>query len=567
MCVENITSMKKILFLATSILLRAAVADSPVLAQTTNTWTADTTQNLADQTQIYGSNSPYLDGGAVAAQISGGPWTLDQGPAAAGEYNLIPPAKALPSNETGDPNPATHYCSTFATELGNGTYEEGTGVVGLNTSNDKSSGTAATSYMQPFYYQYTTKVSGSGTSTYLEGYFDYRAKDTDEAIVVAYSNNSGLTWTFQQEGLELNPGLCPSGGSKTNEKTYPAVTGTNNPYSYVTGYDDLLNFPTDASGSGSPGATDDGQGHPTVITAPNGNTYLYTLDRSENPQDGNTPDGPVDYLGLVVHQLTTAQNSSNTQPLTGVPATSPDTVTNKGTRTNGLLNPDGIIASVPGTNPLEVIYVQKQLGADSTYLPQSELCPSPPFGYQKGQPPNTDYVTVRLATTSDGINFTDKGPVLGLNDQTTISPNGIRYIASIGSLLRLPGNRYGLIFAGGNCLDADSDSFHFIGYAESSDLRNWTVVNGINNPLISVQLESGTYTDGNNYTIPANSPLIPTEQWFQDRAYTPNAIVTGTNEISLIFSGYSTDSPSSNYANYRTIGQVYLKSSLPLLPF
>jgi hypothetical protein len=555
--------MKKILFLATSILLSAAVADSPVLAQTTNTWTADTTQNSLDQTQIYGGNGP-IDGGAVAAQITGGPWTLDQGPAA--DYSLIPPTTTLPQGDT--PNPATHYCSTFATKLtsgpNSGTYEEGTGVVGLNTSNNKSSGTAATSYMQPFYYQSTTAVSGSGTSTYLEGYFDYRPKDTDEAIVVAYSNNSGLTWTFQQEGLELNPGLCPSGGSKTNEQTYPAVTGTNNPYTYVTGYDDLLNFPTDASGSGSPGAADDGQGHPTVITAPNGNTYLYTLDRSENPQDGNTPDGPVDDLGLVVHQLTTAQNSSNPQPLTGVPATSPDTVTNKGTRTNGLLNPDGIIASVPGTNPLIVIYVQKQLGQDPNLLPSNELCPSPTFGFQKGATPNTDYVTVRLARTSDGINFTDMGPVTGLNDQTTTSETGVRYIASIGTLLRLPNNRYGLFFAGGNCIDADSDAFHFIGYAESSNLRTWTIVNGITNPIVSV----GTETDPNtNVTIPSTPALIPTEQWFEQRAYTPNAIVTGPNEVSLIFSGYSTDSPKNNYANYRTIGQVYLKSSLQLLPF
>ena len=34
-------------------------------------------------------------------------------------------------------------------------------------------------------------------------------------------------------------------------------------------------------------------------------------------------------------------------------------------------------------------------------------------------------------------------------------------------------------------MDADSDSFHYIGYAESRDLIHWRVVNGINNPIVS----------------------------------------------------------------------------------
>ena len=43
-----------------------------------------------------------------------------------------------------------------------------------------------------------------------------------------------------------------------------------------------------------------------------------------------------------------------------------------------------------------------------------------------------------------------------------------------------------LLFSGGNCIDGDSDAFHFIGYAESSDLLNWTVINGIDHPIASV---------------------------------------------------------------------------------
>jgi hypothetical protein len=42
-----------------------------------------------------------------------------------------------------------------------------------------------------------------------------------------------------------------------------------------------------------------------------------------------------------------------------------------------------------------------------------------------------------------------------------------------------------LLFSGGDCIDGGSDAFHYIGYAESSDLIHWHVVNGINNPIVS----------------------------------------------------------------------------------
>ena len=60
--------------------------------------------------------------------------------------------------------------------------------------------------------------------------------------------------------------------------------------------------------------------------------------------------------------------------------------------------------------------------------------------------------------------------------------NGTRWLATAGTLLVLKNNRYGLLFSGGSCIDADSDAFHYIGYAESDDLMNWTVINGFDNP-------------------------------------------------------------------------------------
>jgi hypothetical protein len=475
--------MKKMLFIASSALLSVAAFGVTCYSSVPqNSWTAATAP--------------------VEAKITGGPWTLGQGP-------------------TTPTLPSVDYCVNGVPQPNNGT-----------------------NLMQPYYYPF---VTGSGKN--LQGYFDYRAKDTNEAVVAAKSKDGGLTWTFQNEVLELNPGLCPSSDSKTNAQTYPATT-TPNPYPNPPASNVLLSTAT-----GSPGATDDGQGHSTVLKI-GGVSRLYTIDRSVNP-DGVDNLGSVDNLGLVVHTL-------RSKSLDGVEATSPDTVPNKGTRTTGLLNPDGILAEVPGSYPRAVLYVQKQLKADTTLLPPNQLCSSPTIGYQKGKAPNTDYVTVRLATTTDGVNFTDRGPVKGLNDQADTSLTGTRYIASRGTLIRLPDNRYGLFFSGGNCLDADSDAFHYIGYAESRDLRHWKVINGLDNPIASVQNTNVT-DPGTN--IPANPPLIPTQVWFQQRVYTPNAIINNDKQVSLIFAGYSVKGPSSDYSNYRTITQVTLNSALPISGF
>jgi hypothetical protein len=43
---------------------------------------------------------------------------------------------------------------------------------------------------------------------------------------------------------------------------------------------------------------------------------------------------------------------------------------------------------------------------------------------------------VRVATTTDGVNFTDVGPASGLFDPTTVKLNETRYLGS-GNLLRL----------------------------------------------------------------------------------------------------------------------------------
>lgn len=250
-------------------------------------------------------------------------------------------------------------------------------------------------------------------------------------------------------------------------------------------------------------------------------------------------------------------------------------------RTTGLLNPDGILAVVPGTYPVKVLYVQKQLEGDYSF-PAAQQCNNPPVvppNYPYTLSANHDVSTVRLAITLDGVNFIDLGPVTGLNDPTTVSYTGIRYVSPNGGLVALPGGKWGLFFGAGNCIDADSDSFHAIAYAESRDLIHWTVYNGINNPIAS--RPTATFTDqatGSLLTIPATPPVVGTTQaWFAGRVYAPNAIVNSNGTgVTLIFDGYNmgyaakkSNNPSGmkqDLSSYRNVGQVFLSSGGVVLP-
>ncbi|MBV8055699.1 MAG: hypothetical protein JO071_10715 [Deltaproteobacteria bacterium] len=91
--------------------------------------------------------------------ITGGPWTLEQSGAANG----------LKSSE---------YCASSD------------GITGTEIGNP------GTERMQPYYFPF---VVGQGSN--LQGYFDWRPKDTDEAVVAARSSDGGETWTFQDKVL------------------------------------------------------------------------------------------------------------------------------------------------------------------------------------------------------------------------------------------------------------------------------------------------------------------------------------------------------------------------------
>ena len=141
-----------------------------------------------------------------------------------------------------------------------------------------------------------------------------------------------------------------------------------------------------------------------------------------------------------------------------------------------------------------------------------------------------------------------------------------------------------MFFGAGNCLDNDSDGFHFIGYAETqnvvnhpSDLLLWNVINGLNNPIMSTD----TVTDSAaGWKYPSQTPVIsqtgvnllsPTQvlpwvppagyntNFFSGRLYDPQAIYTNATTLTFVFAGYNTPQPSNNLGDYRSIGRFQLQ--------
>jgi len=240
------------------------------------------------------------------------------------------------------------------------------------------------------------------------------------------------------------------------------------------------------------------------------------------------------------------------------------TTTDYSVETTGLLNPDGIVAVIPTSTQNTsktrlVLYVQKQLSAA---LPQN-ACGNP---VPTGNTINYDIDTIRLASTKDGIHFTDLGAT-NLLDPTTTSNLGIRYAAPNGSIVKFANGTFGLFFGAGNCEDGDSDGFHAIVFAQNTDSTylNWTYVNNMNNPIAEISYSKAT---------PTTPPLTGVSSevnggqnyWFGGRTYNPQAFYLNANQVSLVFAGYNYGYFGTDLSSYRTIGQITLNSSLPLIP-
>lgn len=119
-------------------------------------------------------------------------------------------------------------------------------------------------------------------------------------------------------------------------------------------------------------------------------------------------------------------------------------------------------------------------------------------------------------------------------------------------------------------MDADSDAFHYIGHAESNDLIDWTVINGLDNPFASVAPttlvlnEQGVPTSGGWSCRDRSFDRCTgrnTLEWFAGRVCGPSATRFGRHDVTVVFAGYHTQKPRNGLGDYRTIGRFGLRSS------
>ena len=194
----------------------------------------------------------YTPGGTTTAAVSNADGTSPSEPNLAvypGVNSATDGDGPYPAGVVGTPGTLDGYC---------GTGDWKAAAAGSPTRQPASS----TLPLAPDYFPHIVRNS-DGT---LTGYFDYRPKDADEAIIAATSTDNGQSWTYQGEALEQNPGYCPTGDTN-----------------------------------------DDGEGHPNVISV-GGTSRIYTLPRAAGDNAGT---------GMLVHALTGGES----HPLAGVPAT------------------------------------------------------------------------------------------------------------------------------------------------------------------------------------------------------------------------------------------------------
>jgi hypothetical protein len=483
----------------------------------------------------------YVGGSLAQSTIEHGPWTLHE----TGSFNahdasgIVPPKTQTAPPYTGTGTPYANLCAgtQFYTNHGR-------------------------SMMQPYYFPFVRR-----RGDVLEGFFDYRPRNENEATVAAISRDLGASWEFVGEALALNP-YCPWDATDPDNQNVN-VGGVKTAY-----------------GSSNANAADNGLGHAFVLKV-NGVERIYSLNRANNHIDSDQ---------LVTHQLTPRSRN----PLSGLPAfgyVSPlasggyPALDASAGATSGLVTPDAILGSVRQGSTTTVVYVSKTLNGDVNF-PAAQICPKTPAfaltNLVNGKPrkTNDDVTAVRIATTTDGVTFTDVGAASGLNDPTTVALNGIRYLGS-GSLVALRDGRYGMFFGAGGCLDNDSDGFHFVGYAETAnpvrspaDFKSWTIVNGFDNPIISTDTVVDTgQSPARRY--PLNAPLVSVTgadlltaaqvspftapaaayntNFFSGRVYDPQAVQVGDDMVAVVFAGYNTPQPSNNLGDYRSIGRVLLR--------
>jgi hypothetical protein len=182
---------------------------------------------------------------------------------------------------------------------------------------------------------------------------------------------------------------------------------------------------------------------------------------------------------------------------------------------------------------------------------------------------NEDLTVLRAAYTSNGIKFTDLGPISGSTsgtgndngayndvsnpDQQTspsaISPTDLapgesdttelRFVGSRGTIVTNPNGSYGMFLSGAWATDGDSDAFNQIFYTSSTNGKEWSV------PKVVVSTDyafSASAAQDEELAKGEDDPLGVTA-YYSGRAYGPAVVQNPNGSLTMVFSGYRLPKP------------------------
>ncbi len=191
---------------------------------------------------LAGTGPAYSAGAPVLAEVTGtasnpAPWTLSQGDPSASPYNLSLPAfnfggsPEVTFSGITTPNLAVYPAGKSAGEIPYPTGYAGTpgpqpGYCGKGGPNPETGEVdhepaGAVLPMSPYYFPFVMR--NPNNPSVLTGFFDYRPKEAEEALVVANSFNNGQTWHFVDEKLQLNANVCSDGIQNDNGQGHAYV--------------------------------------------------------------------------------------------------------------------------------------------------------------------------------------------------------------------------------------------------------------------------------------------------------------------------------------------------------
>jgi hypothetical protein len=182
---------------------------------------------------------------------------------------------------------------------------------------------------------------------------------------------------------------------------------------------------------------------------------------------------------------------------------------------------------------------------------------------------NEDLTVLRAAYTTDGVNFTDLGPISGSTSGTgndpgeyndvsnpyqTATPSStspsnlkpgepdateLRFVGSRGTIVTNPDGSYGMFLSGSWASDGDSDAFNQIFYTTSTDGVHWSV------PTVVLSTDytfAASLAQDEALAGGIDAPL-GIDAYYSGRAYGPAVVQNPNGSLTMVFSGYRLPKP------------------------